>query len=213
MALPLPPRRGRRGRRRAANRNQLTNRQLNKRLTRLEMSVEDKIADVLYTNSAVDYDGDNQTLNGISQGDSDTTRDGDSIMCKSLHIHGQVASDGADIGCIRVIVVHDFQNTLTLIDDVIETTGSGTAFLSHINWDQRKSFKVLSDRRYQVMESWKDFNQFDLNMKLGIRTQFAAGQSTIVTGAIKVFCISSSDPTDMNLPNLWFRARIIYSDI
>jgi hypothetical protein len=182
----------------------------------LQKQVETKYIDVLVGRSSIDFDGVLGTLNTISQGDSDTSRNGDKISLINLKIKGNVGYGGATtmgIG-VRLIIFIDWLNTITSVSDLLSAVSSDSAPLSNLVYDTRYSYKILSDRIYLCDGVNKQFLNFFININLkDWDTHFDSGTTTITKGALKYIIISDVDSTDSNFPTIYFRTRLRFKDV
>jgi len=184
---------------------------LNVRLSRLEQAIEVKYHDTSF-NGDVDYDGDLVTLNSISQGDTDTTRDGDALNLKSLSIHYELDATSASNG-VRIIIFKDHQNSISAVSDVMASTGLTTSYLEHAVWDNRRRYKVIFDRiwRLDAVYSQVEVGKINVNLK-GLRTQYLSGTTTITTGALKMILLSNVNPAGV-CPTGKLAIRLTFKDL
>jgi hypothetical protein len=182
----------------------------------LANKAELKYADFLVGRNNVDSDGALGSLNVISQGDADTSRDGDQIVMKSVCIMANFIHNGADtmgIG-LRFIVYMDKLNTSTQVDDVINTVSADSAPISTYVWDNRFNYEILVDDLVTPDGVYCQIvnRKYEINLN-SRKTQFEAGTTTITKGALKYIIISDVDSTEMNFPTIYFRSRLTFIDM
>lgn len=128
------------------------------------------------------------TINAIPQGSNEGERDGDHFKCLSLQFACSVSN--TRIANARIIVIHDYQNN-TQLGDISSGLGTADAPIAPKQWDTRKNFKVLYDRRIALHPS-KQNVMLEKYIPLNVKTQmeFAGTPGVnILRGAIKVFMI------------------------
>lgn len=120
------------------------------------INCEKKTVDINASITGVTYNGSVTSLSAIAQGDTSITRDGKSILAKSLLIRGSVVSNAsASFNVVRVIVFQDRYNTGTAptASNLLETTGSASAPYSALNHLASGRFKILYTRLIFVVAS------------------------------------------------------------
>ncbi len=148
------------------------------------------------------------TLNLIPQGDTDTTRDGDSIKMMSLTLRG--ACFNTVSSNIRIIIFHDKQDQVLIPADLLEAAyfASVNATNAPKNYDYRFRSKILFDRNFALSANGKNQYNFHKQIKLLIRTQFDAGTTNITTGALKV-CYIGDQPVTFPAMNIVYRLTFV----
>lgn len=200
--------------------NEFQHRTLTRRI-RQEMgrTKEQKHYDVgLYTVDAIDT-ADIALLTGITQGDTDLTRDGDRAVLKSVHVRMHVTA-AATSQILRVIYFRWNQSTT----DTIPTTGhilesATNAVNMPYNWDNLRMgmFKILSDRTYYMPASAlgadKSFRTFLVQFypkRFGKKPiQF---DNTTVTGTGHIYQLIVSDKATSNGPSVKYYSRAVFTD-
>lgn len=179
------------------------------------VNIEFKYKDTSLSQTAFDWSGSIATLNNPAQGQTDTTRIGDSIKVQSLKIRGTVNNaSGANItsNC-RLIVFWDEQEQISTAADLLENTASTVTPFSPKHYDKRFRSIVLFDQMVtmsSVSGSNSAFRNFEIELPIGKHTQFSAASTTINTGALKFLYIS--DLVTSNLPTITYYARVFYTD-
>jgi hypothetical protein len=210
-------RRARNPRRRPMSSKQMASLALSKAM-QLERYMEDKYYDFAGSITSLDRDGDLSVWNPIPQGDTDITRDGDYLFMKHVDIRAsiwhdpQTGNQGASAG-VRFILFYDKQNTITAVDDLLDTSGADvTNMLSPIIWDIRKQVEILLDVMIDADGVWKERVLKQWRIQLNKQTQYSGGSTTITTGALKGLLISDRASTDSYLPQFHYYYRIVFKD-
>lgn len=152
------------------------------------------------------------TLNGFAQGDTDSTRDGDSV--KMMRVRGKVywKENGANDSVGRFVIVHDKQATLSAVNQYFGSTGSIIAPLSCKGHDLRFQTKTLYDSgAFSLDAQAGEQNRcFDIDIPLNFHTQYSGGTTTINTGALRLVAISSIATS--NIPQIMYYFSVHYVD-
>lgn len=174
------------------------------------LNVEKKYHDIDQSGLSIDWFGNLGTANQISQGDSDITRDGDSIKMMNLTVRGYFISGSFDCSC-RFMIILDKQNNISTVGDLVSDNGTNLATLSSKVYDKRFRSKVLYDKVVQLSAD-NPRKQFSVVIPILKHTQFNAGTTNIESGALKFLHISDQDPTAITLPVIRYKARLTYVD-
>lgn len=152
------------------------------------------------------YNGALYTFNGLAQGDTDGTRDGDSLKVQDFAFKCLINNNR--VGTARVIVLWDQGNEITGVSDVLNNSGTAYAPLSLKDWDKRFESKIIFDKMIHL----GPYNQtkfFKKKLRIGKHTQFEAGTTTINSGALKMIFIGDSN---VNMTSFRFISRLTYTD-
>lgn len=168
-----------------------------------------------------------------SQGDSDTTRDGDKINIKSITIQGYVQADSAadDFTHVRLILFQYLPDETPTGPDIIDATGSALTSFSSIagnfNHDNKKNYRILRDKKIMLPGSTtakglgtiptrKVFKMY-YNFGLGAKRndcknviQYKAGSSTDAVNNIYLIAISSYSDASTMEPVISIRSKLNY---
>lgn len=154
-------------------------------------------------------------LNVIPQGDEDIQRNGDAVFMKTIHVRCVIRQRGSgNQDMARIILFYDKDNSVASASDFWDASylGSVNAPEGFKNHDNRFKTKVLLDRTVSLNNGTYNIRSFTQKVKLNHRVQFEAGTTTIATGALKLFMVTSSSVA-LDDPNIDFTARIYYTDV
>lgn len=163
------------------------------------INVEQKHVDTT-TSTTNTYNGTLVTFNEIAQGDTDNTRDGDSLLNKKINIKGFIvaAASGAINDVVRIIIFKDKQNTITTPGQYLRDVGSIYAPLSQKQRDNQFQTKKIYDNTFSV-DSGNPLKIFSIKIdQLDDHTNFVSGTTTITSGAYKMLIIGTVAPAGAN---------------
>lgn len=150
-----------------------------------------------------------------SQGDTITTRDGDSIWIKSSHLKGYVQADSTNPrAMLRVLVVQWLENsgTAPTLGDILEDTSFVDALNSPYKVNGKAEFRVLMDNRFSVSNLDTGIRSINKFLKPKVRKiQFDAGATTC-TGQLYLMAVSDETAAGGLAPFLTFYHRYRYYD-
>lgn len=183
---------------------------LARRLARM-VNVEYKLARTDLTQS-ITYAGAFSTLNAPALGDSDTTRDGDSIRCQNLTIRGRYEiGAAATITQIRMIVFWDQSVKAGAVSDIL-----ASSYLSTVNapnapkaYDKRFQTKFLLDKTIVLDTSKAKSVPFKYVIPINKHTQFNAGTTTQNSGRLAILFVSNEAT---QYPSVIGVAQLSYTD-
>lgn len=135
------------------------------------------------------YVGQIVQLNTIAQGDTDTTRDGDSLKLQKLKFSCLISN--TRVASARVVIFWDQQNVVANPLDLLDNVGTADGPLSYKNYDKRFQSKILMDRRV-ILHPNSQARLIEGNLPIHRHTQFEAGTTTINTGALKVLFLGDA---------------------
>lgn len=165
-------------------------------------------------NSTSGLDSDNVHLNKLTQGDSQTSREGDYARMLSVTCKGAIYAIGAEKPNYRLIVVWDRhpQGSGPALLDIIKTSEIQSLYNVGTN---RGQFQVLYDRTWTFNQgdSTNDtVKTFKFYRKINRRTSYQRGNSgTIVdieSGSLHAFMIQTSGSSAYSF-NVNFRVRFL----
>ncbi len=175
------------------------------------LNVEYKEVSVGYTGSSntIDYNG---TLllatSNVSQGNTDSTRNGDSIKLQRLRGLWAFFRSGAD-AIVRVIVTVEGSPGINANSNVCEAAGSSNAPLSMPSWDYRHNFRVVYDKCI-TLTTQEPEKVLDMDLKFDHDVQYIAGGTNVAQGQVTVWFFS--DLVTSNLPFVRATAQLSWLD-
>lgn len=162
-----------------------------------------------------DYNGTITCLNLIAQGDSATTRDGNSIYVRSLHLRLQLTIHAsATTTRIRVMVLYDTwnQGVDPAVGNVLENTALGTvnAPMSVLHPIYARRFHLLHSKIYQLTSVARTELPVNLYWKLRHHIKYKGVNSTDnQNGSIYMLLICNEQT---NTPTVSFLSKLSYHD-
>lgn len=146
-------------------------------------------------------------LTNISQGDTTSQRNGNSIKAKSLHISGQFQiNPTATLDRIRVLVIKNMTDDTPTWDDVIDGTSSIDQFR---NLNKTNDLKVLSDRVINLTEPSFAVKSFKVNIPLSHHVKWDNNTTTMKGGHLYLMYLGSQAT---NTATVNMRTRLRYID-
>ncbi len=162
----------------------------------------------LYSVGTVTY------LTAIAQADGPNHRTGNSIYVRSIDLNmTHILNASAADTLIKYWVVIDTQqnaDNAPALADLIQTTGTPNAPLSHLNSATVGRFKILTSRTVALDDSKGIQVSTKEHINLRHHVRFNGANSTdIQRGGIFLITVSNQDT---NAPNIYYNARIRYHD-
>jgi hypothetical protein len=181
--------------------------------TRLQNQQEKKFI-VTSMSQQVDSTGHIYTLNDVPQDLTDSGRVGDQITNKRVSLNFWRVLPGSASGrfSVRILVIHDKQDTITSLAQVFVGTGGIAAPLLAFVKDQRLQFTVLYDSQANHMDQYNKGDCVKWQRSMNLRSRFAAGGADIVTGSLKLLLISNISANSNTKPLAIGHARVDYTD-
>ncbi len=184
-------------------------------IRKIKSGFEDKFHDTTVGGLLIDNVGQISVLNNPAQGDTDSTRDGDSIMNKWIDLRGYITiNTGAtdQVNVVRFLLLWDKQVTIGNAGDVLESVGNVNAPTSPYKHDRRHQFMVLEDFTVSLAQNGSSgIKKIRIIHKLNKKTQFNSASTTINTGCLNLVMITD-EPTGGLRPNFVFRSRVHFLD-
>ncbi len=153
-----------------------------KRVRDLEVQTEKKFLDTSSGTLQPTTAGVLTLINGVVQGDTSITRDGDLVTWTSLYFQISLnAYTAGDHSNVRVLIVQDKQ-TNGLAITMAKLFSLTTAILninSPLNLDNSFRYNVLCDKVFQINDNGKDNVHFKKYIKMQMRTRYNAAQAGI----------------------------------
>lgn len=176
---------------------------------------EKKIHQVLNSNSAT-YSGILETLSAVAQGDTEITRDGNSIYARYLNIRGSImrSDSSTQQTNVRLMVILDnsVNPSSSTVSDVLAQSTVGTLYAPYgpLNRDTgRNRFKVLYTSLF-AMDATDAVHPFKLNVEMRHHCKFTGSGSTdYKSGVIYLLCISDEATNGVTAR---YMSRLTYYD-
>lgn len=189
---------------------------------------ERKYHDTTNTNQAGSYDNAIfNVVNAVSQGDTDTARDGDSLRMTSLEVRGEVsfANSATAIGRLIILIMKPGNSELSAgstvtygLADILSLGASSAATFDHYLHDNRSRFQILYDRVFSNMDvgAASAANRLHFHKMFGLKkklVQYEAASTRMTKNAI--YWVWMSDQTDASGNELLLniQTRLNYIDV
>lgn len=183
--------------------------------SKINAQLEDKFYTNNGSNSIPATAGFITPLTSVSQGDSDTTRNGDCLVMKKLYVRGYFTVSGSmtNAQCpVRLFIVQWAPLTAATltISQFMTILGTPNSTTSMTNWDSRPMFKILYDKWFNV-DTYHSAVQFaceitDMHKKIQFQTGTNSGTNHIFIAAI------SESNTTIQEPVMNWNTRLVYND-
>lgn len=183
---------------------------LRKQVKRMMPKPEWKYADIITTGTTITTTATITNLIPLAQGSSDDDRQGDKVTWRSLFHRMSVTPNAtAGVNFLRVMIIQDKQNngTAPTAAQIFQTS---TNYLSPLNDDFGKRFKVLFDRTYTVDTDANGAQVDKIYRKLRIVTEYA-GAGSVVPNTNGIYLVQLSDQAT-NGPTTSTYTRLRYID-
>jgi len=199
----------------------VTEAQLNSRIQKaLNRNLEDKLTYREVLASGIDYSGSNYNLTlNIARGDGPIDAfTGNIIMPKRLIVRFNLDASASTYNLMRVLTVQ-FENAGTLAPaGTFQSTGSASAPLSPINWENRSLLRIHYDHLFKVSSTipnsvgGAESVPVCQTITLGgfSPMHFVSTSTAITRGSIWLCCIS--DDAAATYPTIDFTSELIFSD-
>lgn len=182
------------------------------------VNVEEKWHDTAYSVNVTESFQQSE-LNLIAQGDTATTRDGNSIKFTKIICQGSVTlnSSGNASQTIRLFVICRVQNPGTnpgiVMTDIIQGTPTGAgAVLGFYNKTSMKGYRVLLDKKFTVNSDYPT-KYFKFYLPSQWHTRYNATNPAAADVPNNICrLIYVGDQTAANYPVLNFNTRMVYVD-
>lgn len=153
-------------------------------------------------------------LTDIAQGDTDATRDGNSIFLRAINLRGNIVynSTTAGIQYVTISIVMDKQqvsDTTPSWGDIYDTSGS--AIFAHLNNATVGRFSVLYSKTFTLDGVNKIATVFKINKSFRHHVRYNGTASTDIQKGGVYFVYSSNVPTT-NFPSINLTSRASFHD-
>lgn len=178
----------------------------------LHQEVEHKYYVAADTGTTADFGGRVDVKTAIPQGDTDVTRDGDSVQLEEIEFRYNVQLADTT-NTFRVIIFQWHPNSTPAVANVLLSVGSVNGVNSAFTVDYEQQFKILYDRVHYLNSVAVPQTGIEHAVKIrkGFtkRLQFAAGG---VTGTNLLYSLYISDSGAATHPSINAYMRIRFSD-
>lgn len=190
---------------------------------------EKKYHDTTNTNQEGSYDNAVfNVINAVSQGSTDTSRNGDSLLMTSVDIRGEVSFANSAVGIGRLIVFmakpgnSDLTSGSTVtygLGDILSLGASSGATFDHYLWDSVPSrFQILYDRVFSNSDvgAASNNNRLHFHKTIGLKqkpVQYEAATTRISKNALYWCWMGNDTDASGNEPLLNIQTRLRFLDI
>lgn len=150
-----------------------------------------------------------------SQGNTAITRVGDTIHVDKVEVKLEWTSGTTAASTIRFIVLWDKDVTIGNANQILKTLGTISTINSQYNYEYRKNYEVLMDRRYILDTVTKVSGYINKTIKINKNSIFSgAGGATVRKGTLRFLAVSdiASGAAATDKPNFILNARTFYTD-
>lgn len=181
--------------------------------SQMARSVEKKFAITDIVNNC-DNLGSVFELNDVAQGLGDSNRVGDRLTVERVKLNMYRVLPGSATGrfSIRVLVILDKQNLISDCSQVFMNTGSNICPFNQFVKDYRLRFSILYDSLPNHMDQYNKGDTLAWQRRIAIKTQFNAGTTDILSGAVKLIVLANVGSSVAQKPLLIGTVRVDYTD-
>lgn len=173
------------------------------------LNVESKALKFATTNVSVDYSGLSYSpLASITQGDTDSMRDGDSLKVKGFRGKLQFTRGGTD-SIVSFCFTQEGPTFISATQQVYEGAGTVNAPISQPMWDSRFGFRRLKTQTRALTQN-DPFWIIDFDHHFDHDVQFYNNSTTVYEGKVSLFLISNY--TGGGPPTISFDSEIYWVD-
>lgn len=177
------------------------------------VNAEVKTYDSTLAAQSLDYNGHIYNLTAIPQGDTEQSRDGNSIFLKSIFIRGLItANTVTENNTVRVIIFRDTMNlgSSPTIGEILESTGSNIATLSPLNHDSHGRFQILWTKFFTFSNNGNTAQVWKAYLPIRKHVKYTGTLGTDEhKGQIYILLLSN---TNVNHPQGNYQARVSFYD-
>ncbi len=148
-------------------------------------------------------------LNALLQGTTQSTRIGNEVSNKSIHIRLDIARAAVD-SLVRIILFWNLDGTQPTTNNLLETN---TSYQAPLNKDYGKTFWVKFDKTYSIAAGQTQLVVDEVWRKLKCKTEYINDTSSDASANALYMGYISNQATAANQPILSFTARLTYLDV
>lgn len=179
------------------------------------LNVEYKDHTLQGTGSAITSSGSILPLNLLIQGDTGSTRDGDSVKFTRLQFNSIcVMHASATNTQVRVIIVADHQTNGSqfVLSDILNDSTAGDNLVSPLNLVNKFRFRILFDKLYQMDSNGKRSFSIEYYKKLSSKCRYSGNAGTIADLPTLSYHLILLSSEATNTPAITYTARMRYID-
>lgn len=154
-------------------------------------------------------------MSGIGQGDTDTSRDGDSLLVKSLNLNYQIEV-GDTFNVIRVIMFQWFPTSVPTAGNILQDVTLGVLNPHQTyNHDLRYNYKVLYDKTHTIGATSTNIPIVKISKQVYITSGFKRKlqyQAATTTGNNQFYLMAISDSSAGPDPQLIYNVKLNFLD-
>ncbi len=186
--------------------SRIANRNLNKRIEKKYFTN--------YAAGSRDWSGAVYSITDIPQGDTDTTRDGDSLFLKSVQLRYSVVA-GDTTNLVRLVMFQYLDDTTPTVSNILNSgyLGAAGAPLTPFHHDERSKYRILYDSGPMSVDTYNPQlvrKVFVKNNKKMVNQIRYNGGTT--TGSNKIYLIELSDSGAASHPSFNTISKVNFND-
>jgi len=177
------------------------------------INCEKKYIDTVTNGTAIDYGGVVANLSAISQGDTNSNRNGTSILAKDVYVQLYASCHGsAGATLLRVVIFVDkmCQGTLATPADILSQVSTNYAVLQPRNQNTLPRYQILADRRVTLSSDGNDVKSIKIYRKFMKHIRFTSTASTDEYSNQICMLLISNEQT--NTPTVYGVQRVGFYD-
>lgn len=159
------------------------------------------------TSTDVDNTGARFAVGEIPQGVSNTNRVGDSVHIREIVVNIDFSEAASQNPFCRATLIRQTANSQLDITDIYE---SADFEFSQFDYNNRKKFQVLWDKRFNMQSQIDVSHQITETIHGSWSVLFSTGSQTVSKGNIYLYLSSSA--SNANAQQASFTTRILYKD-
>lgn len=152
-------------------------------------------------------------LTNVAQGDTQSTRTGNSLFIRTLYTRGRIAMNTAVAeATVRLILLIDKSETTAApaVGDILQTIGTGSAPFSSLEITNMGRFKILKSKMFTLNNTGANSLPYKFFIRLRHHTRYNGPLSTDF-GRGQIYLLAISDQ-GVSLPSVSIYNRASYYD-
>lgn len=167
-------------------------------------------------NTTTDYGGYISCLSNMGQGDTDSTRDGTSILARSVYFNANITMESTqttqDFRIIMFVDKNTIKGVPITVADLLQVTGSRNVLLSPYNQTINGRIKVLRDWKFNLDTAKSRSKRISEFIKIYLHPKFTGASSADFDKDHIFICVLASNPVGSSLPTVDIVSRLGYYD-